>query len=680
MVLSINFLLLVLSAYTLAHRVTSGRDGLTLFHCALALAPLIIWLVVLPLGALHLLTSLNASALLAVMSAGSLVWHFAGAPEENPGAPEVLSVNPEGPSWRAMLGVCAVTVSIGLQAARLLVRGFSLSVEDSLYHAPFAANAIITGGFTSSSFFYMDYYPFNAELLPLWLTLHAGTDGAAVLAGLFFLFLIATSAAVLARSCGMSTSSGTLLAALLTLTSVVRAEAGRFSSPDLAGPAMVLASIAFLAVYSGDEHRAGRIRSLLMAGLLAGWAIGSKALFLGVPVVICGWLIFRKDDTLRWRERLARASLFSVAAAVTGSYWFVHNVVLTGNPVYPAQMAFFPGPFTSADQWQTSLLGTVVDGRYAVPELWNTVAEYVHWPVAIWILATGGYAGVLLWWPRRKQFRAPAAMRVAALCVLIGGASLLAFPFVPFSGTFDLPDGSLIAVPRYLILPFILGVTAFMMVAGGTAIGYLAGLCAVMLALLEAWGITGPVVCGLLFVIGMWIARSTRMRIPGRPAVAGLLLCLVFGAAPWVKYIAQVADREVFSQKYFDEPRGGCWEALEFLPSGSCITWFGPSNCCYELFGRRYQFVPVAVNGDGTLLTPLHQRSAGGTGAIGWWAPSITPEAVSFISNLQALGIKFVVVQKTGRVWPPQDAILRSAPHSRVRFDDGSNRIIELGR
>ncbi len=38
---------------------------------------------------------------------------------------------------------------------------------------------------------------------------------------------------------------------------------------------------------------------------------------------------------------------------------------------------------------------------------------------------------------------------------------MVLFPLLPFSGTFDIPDGELIAVPRYLILPFALGVIAF---------------------------------------------------------------------------------------------------------------------------------------------------------------------------------------------------------------------------
>jgi hypothetical protein len=205
-------------------------------------------------------------------------------------------------------------------------------------------------------------------------------------------------------------------------------------------------------------------------------------------------------------------------------------------------------------------------------------------------------------------------------------------------------------------------------------------LCAVMLALWQAWGIVGPVSCVLLFGITMWAATWNRRMVPGRTVVAGLVLCGAFGAASWVPYIAGVADREVFAQKYFDEPRGACWEALESLPSGSCVTWFGPSNCYYELYGRHYQFVPVAVNSDGTPVTPLHRRSAGESGKIKWWAPSPTPEASTFTANLRTLGIQYVVIQKTGNVWPPQDAILRAAALTRVRFEDSSNRIIELGQ
>ncbi len=241
-----------------------------------------------------------------------------------------------------------------------------------------------SGNFAENSLLWMEFYPFNADLSSLWLFLLGGTDGAAVLAGAFWVVLFGISGGMLVRALGGSRASAMLTAALLVGSTRRQGGGRRFTSPDLSGAAMFLAAVVFLLPQSGETRRP----LLVLAGSLAGWATGSKILF--VPSVLvshCGWSQPQALALLLPAIRLG--GVFLAAATVTGSYWYLRALVATGDPVFPGSFGPFHGPFTAWHQWQTSLLGQLVQGDVFSSASLATLSQYLEWPVGLCSLFLG---------------------------------------------------------------------------------------------------------------------------------------------------------------------------------------------------------------------------------------------------------------------------------------------------
>lgn len=96
--------------------------------------------------------------------------------------------------------------------------------------------------------------------------------------------------------------------------------------------AAVYEFLALLAILSWRSDR--RQSWLLLAGLYAGLAVGSKYLALATLAVLLGVLLF-VDWRRGLRAWLASALLLGVVALVVGSPWYFKNLVLAGNPVFP---------------------------------------------------------------------------------------------------------------------------------------------------------------------------------------------------------------------------------------------------------------------------------------------------------------------------------------------------------
>jgi hypothetical protein len=680
MLLALNLLLLLLSSNLLARLLMGECEGWRVLLGTIALIPLVIWFVTLPLGALQTLTASHATIFLAILTAMIILGYASVRKNRESRISPASATPPEEPAWRTYVAFAAAITAVLATTARLLVRGPGLTAEDSIYHASFAANAIITGGFADANFFWVSYYPYNADLVPLWLFLHTGTDGVVVLGGILFLVLLAVSGSCLVHACGLSRSSSFLMAALLALVTIVNYETQHFASADLAGAAMTLAAVAFVLPRRQMDGDAFHTPSVVLAGLLSGWALGSKALFLCVPALIFCWLLFWSHDRTSKRKRLALAGWFALSATLTGSYWYLHNIVLTGNPLFPGEFGLFAGPFVAEIQRKTTLLSTLLSGRSTTDELWRVATEYTQWPPAVWVLSVLGYVSVLVWRPGMKFHRSDGISNTLWLIAILGGVLLLLFPVAPFSGTYDVPDGKLIAVPRYVLLPFTLGVIAFILSTAGTRLGFLVGLGAAVLALWGAWGISGIGLCALTYVLVRWIGAKYRPGGSLRVITAGVLIGLAGGIILWIPYISQVADRNMFSEKYFDDPRGQCWQFLERLPAGAHVTWFGPSSGYYQLFGRRLQLAPIAVDANGKRVLPLHEQWKRDPLGVQWWSPPRAPDPETFVDNLVALGIQYVVLQKTNTGWPPQEVILMKAGLSPAIYEDTANKIFCIGQ
>jgi hypothetical protein len=670
--LSVNLILVLVISHRVARLLMKGTEPWRAILATTSLVPLVIWFSTLSLGIAGLLGPISITLLLGFLATGSFVVHSSLA--RNGGPPAETNLPTQEPDWKTHLAVAALTGALFPLVAKLLVRGNGMSPEDLDYHGPFAANAILTGGFDGSNLYWMNYFPFNADVVSLWPFLLSGTDGSGALAGVFWSAFLAVSGICLVRASGGSWAQGILTGAILTSSLVVAGEAQRFVSPELAGTAMTVAAIAFLIPRQINSHRVFHAPSLVLAGLLVGWAAGAKVFFLHISVLIALWILFADHRGTPGKERLRAVVWFVLAATCTGSYWYIRTFLLSGNPFFPSEFGPFDGPFKSSLVWKTTFLGKIFTEDLGADRPLSVLALYTRWPIALFVLCAIGYGWTLMRGILARGEIGVPGRGILVLILLTGTISTIAFPLLPFSGSVDAPDAAFVAIPRYLVLPFTMGVLAFALTLGRTNAGFLLGLCAVIVSFAEMRAVYGfAIACGV-FAALRW-TPVLKLRIPGRRLWAAALIAFVAGIALWVPYITRVADTRAYSQVYFDEFWGDCWKSLETLPPGSRLAWFGPSNEYYPLYGRRLHLEPVAVEEDGTLHLPLHEQWRTNRTKVRWWEHAAIPDAATLLENLQTNEIRYVLLQKRPDGWPEQDRLLASTGKAAVVYEDQANRI-----
>ncbi len=118
---------------------------------------------------------------------------------------------------------------------------------------------------------------------------------------------------------------------------------------DVALAAFVLAATAFAALAAAQ----GRFAHLALAALSAGLAMGVKVSFLyfsaTIVVVLANRHVWRLLTGGRWWRAVARVTLAAALFALPCAFWYLRNLLDTGNPLYPfhvkvAGATLFSGP------------------------------------------------------------------------------------------------------------------------------------------------------------------------------------------------------------------------------------------------------------------------------------------------------------------------------------------------
>jgi hypothetical protein len=284
------------------------------------------------------------------------------------------------PSWPIVVtGVVATLVTAGA-LARKLVDGIP-GYDELTYHLFFPTQWIADRKISIIDTPFGDaapaYAPANGELWYTWLMapmagsvpiapsldslLHSGVGVIAKVGQFPFLFLLGLSLTVLARRLAGSRSMMYLPAVLLPFIPNVLQQTSS-ATVDLMMGSLVVAALAFILEYRATGDRTDAIA----AGTALGLAGGVKFLALiNSPFVLLPALMAFS------RRRDAKAAIaFAVAAAVVGSPWYLRNMFLTGNPIFPADVSLFgrvifPGAYTrqamTASEFHVSGFSSIVE-------------------------------------------------------------------------------------------------------------------------------------------------------------------------------------------------------------------------------------------------------------------------------------------------------------------------------
>ena len=557
---------------------------------------------------------------------------------------------------------------------RAVTAGTGYFIDDYGYHSVAVASWVQAGNFRQFMPQFMAYLPLNAELLSCWFALPFHHDGLVVLGGLAWLAMAAVAAAGLVRRGGGSVAVSIFTATLVIASPQLVWQVRTFSACDLAGSASLLAAIYF-STHCKDEHRFGRA---VVAGLFAGFAAGTKATFLPVSAVICLFPLFSDKP---WRERWRVFAVVTLMTVLLGVIWYFRNALATGNPLFPAQVGPFAGPFQKADQGKFKLIGLLAQVPWTA-RLWgDMIYRYLDWSLPLGLIALAGYGRALLC-ECKPWTTAPTEARGIQRLLLVAG--LLQFSlhwFAPFCVGGGYIDGRIEVYPRYIMPWFIFGlVLAAPLFASRARVALFA---IASLGLLESGQRNG--LLGLVGVAGFLVALALIRVIPRqkwKPLIIGGAVAVWPLLAALAPGMHENTGRNLRRHSTTSgKPMGDAYFALETLPAGTRIARF--TNHDYmnsPLFGRHWQFVPVFTDPAGSSLPPLHAEFlANPKLAFFTYEWPTMPSAEQLMDNLRAERIGAVLVSKfDSDEWPPHHALLTSSAAATVLFSDNSTTIFSI--
>lgn len=653
-VLSNAFLLA--ASFCLAFRFFRKRPVELAVLAAIVLFPVLILLVVLGLGTFGFLDRIAVTCVVSII--GIAITGF-----------QLLANRRALGHWRFILVIGLLLVLFGVACGyftgRFVIKGTSLISDDLSYHGPAVAHWIKTGSLWAGPYNYHYYYPYNAEVISLWWILPFHADGLGFLSGLYWLGVVIVAVFILAGRLGLPLWCRLLAPIGLLASNVVLNQVHHtLAAVDLCASAMVLACIAFLSYRRGEPGVKTSSTEIVFAGLACGFAIGCKVPFAVPGFVIFLWILLSDRKSLSWTCRLREAFLFAFFAFITGSYWYMRNIYLTGNPLFPGQLGPLAGPLTSQIRFQTTIGGQLIKHHFSREVIVYSIGRITSWPGSLFVLSACGYAAGAIRCLGKSQ---STERKLVVLLLLIGVVMLCTFVVAPFSGSNNSPDAPTVIKLRFVITPFIVGIILFALLLNANH--YLKWLWRFMFAAAVIWSF-GKTHSHLSLLVGTVLLLLTLFNAKVRyftPRGAKLLpvsACLLFGGLAGLgacySYQQSLTDQRLFELFGDSSSAESPWEFLERLPQGARVSIASSGYKYYPLFGRRLQFEPTPLDTNGVSYRRLHERYRETPQEVQWWPkPKDTPSFEDRIENAKRNGAEYMLIfrRKNGE-WPCDAEIL----------------------
>jgi hypothetical protein len=240
---------------------------------------------------------------------------------------------------------------------------------DSLsYHLPIVGNILQSGAIMENPAnfqidTFLNIFPKNIELFFLWNVIFLKSNSITDLSQLIFTIIGMLTTYSIALKLKISGKSSLYSSFLFFFTPIVILQINT-NYIDIAVTVLLLATINYLlyespssdSVASPPEQQHDRRIPLLLAGVTAGILLGAKGsgplflLIISAAVILQEFLKYRwriysggpsKKNSVTKQSIIPYTTYFFLPAILLGSYWYIKNWVLYGNPVYPMEIAVF---------------------------------------------------------------------------------------------------------------------------------------------------------------------------------------------------------------------------------------------------------------------------------------------------------------------------------------------------
>ena len=330
----------------------------------------------------------------------------AATPLDNPHGSDTP---PSPPAHRLGLPIVAIVVAAifaGWAIPTLSGITGGMGRADSLwYHMPLSSRFVETGStgeiFFFDPIFFASFYPANSEVLHAIPILTFARDFLSPLLNLGFLSLGLLAGWAIGRPYGLGPQALLGAAVVLGAETMTDFQAGEALN-DVGGVALLLCAAAVL--INGHAARAGgrsiSAGALAFAGAAAGLAAGTKLSFLApVALLTLAVIIIAPAGT-----RIRSTAAFGLPMLVCGGYWYLRNLVATGNPI--PYTGWGPLGLPTPERMLELRPGFSVAHYWNEPDIWwdwfaPKLAEELGplWPLVL-IGAVGG--GVFALWKGRE--------------------------------------------------------------------------------------------------------------------------------------------------------------------------------------------------------------------------------------------------------------------------------------
>lgn len=373
---------------------------------------------------------------------------------------------PHGPSPAALvaLAIAAVATVHFAAGVKLRLSTGMTGFDSTWYHGPFAAGFFRSGDTWSLHFiapqFLAWFYPANSEVVHAIGMVSFGRDILSPLLNLGWFVGCLAAAWCIGRPYRVAPWSLALAAIALSVPAL-HDQAGEARN-DIVGIFFLLAAVAVaLNAWSSREEgqRGPGTGALVVVGLTAGLAAGTKLNFLLPAAVLIAGIAFVAPRGRRWRALVVGG----LAALAGGGYWYLRNLAHTGNPLPWVKHL---GPITLPAPAQAlggredhSVFGYLTNGSvwsdWFLPGLHHGLT--LLWP----LIAVLAFAGLFLCLGRRSD----PILRVVAAAGLAAGLAWLVAP-TSASGPDGMPHGFESGL-RYLAPALVLGLVLLPIILRG---------------------------------------------------------------------------------------------------------------------------------------------------------------------------------------------------------------------
>jgi hypothetical protein len=234
----------------------------------------------------------------------------------------------------AIAVIAIVTFDWAVTAKHALDAGI-FNFDSLWYHMPFSADIVqshsTTGMHHIETVFVNWFYPQNSELLHAVGILAIGRDTLSLFINFGWLAVAFLAAYCVGRPYGRGVPTTIIAAILVGCHTLVVREPGAAKN-DLMAAALLLAGIAILVEAwnaQPPERRTLYGWPLAAAGLAVGLAAGTKVTVLALAAALSVVVLVLAPSGRRWKA----AGWWFVPALIGGGYWYLRNLIDTGNPV-----------------------------------------------------------------------------------------------------------------------------------------------------------------------------------------------------------------------------------------------------------------------------------------------------------------------------------------------------------